>query len=71
MLFFKKDLEKIQVSLVFQRNRVVVVGKKSSGDFGRKMEFDEIFLLEEQLVQLSVKGFKIILTEKLTLMCSV
>lgn len=55
--------------MVSQRYRVTVVGMKEGGARDHT-ERDEIPLLEEELVQLTVKSSKVVLDENRTLICS-
>ncbi|MBA0814319.1 hypothetical protein Gohar_020158 [Gossypium harknessii] len=48
-----------------------VVGKKTSGDFGDMEDENELALLEEELIQLTVKGSLVVPSENTTLICSV
>ncbi|KAK5812167.1 hypothetical protein PVK06_027582 [Gossypium arboreum] len=48
-----------------------VVGKKTNGGFGTMEDQNEIALLEEELIQLTVKILLVVPSENSTLICSV
>ncbi|KAK8301939.1 hypothetical protein V6Z11_D04G052500 [Gossypium hirsutum] len=48
-----------------------MVGKKTSGDFGDMEDENELALLEEELIQLTVKSSLVVPSENPTLICSV
>ncbi|MFQ6640729.1 hypothetical protein Gotur_014518 [Gossypium turneri] len=48
-----------------------VVGKKTSGDFGAMEDGNELALLEEELIQLTVKSSLVVPSENSTLICFV
>lgn len=48
-----------------------MVGKKASGDFGGLEDEKELALLEEELIQLSVKSSLVIPSENQMLICTV